>query len=101
MVTNSILKAENAQENKYKVKTNQREYVRYLKCTLYVFTPNNNESKEIENNETSFAAISGPSGCDDWPMNASIKAEKKKEKKKRKKGRTILSPFFFTQNDVK
>lgn len=75
MVTNSILKAENAQENKYKVKTNQREYVRYRKCTLYVFIPNSNESKEIENKETSFAASSGPSGWDDWPKNSSIEVK--------------------------
>lgn len=41
------------------------EYERYLKCTLYVLTPNNAESNVIEKTETSLAAISGPSGCDD------------------------------------
>lgn len=92
VVTNSILIVENDQENRYKVKINQREYVRYLKCTLYVFIPNSNESKEIENRETSFAAISDPSGWDDCPTNFSIMNRVRNKQKKR---RTILALFFL------
>lgn len=51
-----------AQDKTYNANTSQREYVKYLNCTLNVLTPNNTDNAENENNETNLAASSAPSG---------------------------------------
>lgn len=62
VVTSTILMTVKAQDKTYNANTSQREYVKYLNCTLNVLTPNNTDNAENENNETNLAASSAPSG---------------------------------------
>lgn len=61
--TNNVAAQVNPHEMMYNVKTSQREYVRYLNCTLNVLMPNKMLMTDIDSRDTSFDANSLPSGC--------------------------------------